>query len=90
MNIKIVLVLLILMPWRSGFSQGSFGMQKAVFNKDSIASFSVQLPNGANTHLSPSKELLVIIWYMLTRNEPYRYMNKQRYEQKQRKLEHKR
>ena len=60
MNIKIVLVLLILMPWRSCFSQGSFGMQKAVFNKDSIASFSVQLPNGANTHLSPSKELLVI------------------------------
>ena len=35
-----------------------------------------------------AKELLVIIWYMLTRNELYRYMNKQRYEQKLHKLEH--
>ncbi len=35
-----------------------------------------------------AKELLVIIWYMLTRNELYRYMNKQRYERKLRKLEH--
>lgn len=34
-----------------------------------------------------AKELLVIIWYMLTRNELYRYMNKQRYEQKLQKLE---
>ena len=25
------------------------------------------------------KELLVIVWYMLTRNGLYRYMNKQRY-----------
>ena len=29
-----------------------------------------------------AKELLVIIWYMLTRNELYRYMDKQRYERK--------
>ena len=29
-----------------------------------------------------AKELLVIIWYMLTRNELYRYMDKRRYEQK--------
>ena len=34
-----------------------------------------------------AKELLVIIWYMLTRNELYRYMDKQRYEQKLQKLE---
>jgi hypothetical protein len=27
-----------------------------------------------------TKKLLVIIWYMLTRNELYRYMDKQRYE----------
>ena len=60
MNIKIILVLLILIPWRSGFSQGNFGTQRTVFNKDSIASFSVQTLNGANTYLSPSKELLVI------------------------------
>jgi transposase len=35
-----------------------------------------------------AKELLVIIWYMLTRNELYRYMDKRRYEQKLHKLEH--
>ena len=35
-----------------------------------------------------AKELLVIIWYMLTRNELYRYMDKQRYERKLQKLEH--
>ncbi len=35
-----------------------------------------------------AKELLVIIWYMLTRNELYKYMNKQRYEQKLQKLGH--
>ena len=34
-----------------------------------------------------AKELLVIIWYMLTRNELYRYMDKQRYERKLQKLE---
>ncbi|MDR4491495.1 MAG: hypothetical protein R2685_11430 [Candidatus Nitrosocosmicus sp.] len=34
-----------------------------------------------------AKELLIIIWYMLTRNELYRNMNKQRYEKKLRKLE---
>jgi len=38
--------------------------------------------------VATAKELLVIIWYMLTRNELYRYMNKQRYQQKLRKLEH--
>ena len=29
-----------------------------------------------------AKEILVIIWYMLTRRELYRHMNKERYEQK--------
>lgn len=37
--------------------------------------------------VATAKELLVIIWYMLTRNELYRNMNKQRYKQKLRKLE---
>jgi transposase len=32
--------------------------------------------------IATAKELLVIIWYMLTRNERYRYMDKQRYERK--------
>ena len=44
----------------------------------------------AKAIVATAKELLVIIWYMLTRNELYGYMNKQRYEQKLRKLEHKR
>jgi transposase len=38
--------------------------------------------------IATSKELLVIIWYMLNRNELYRYMDKQRYERKLQKLEH--
>lgn len=38
--------------------------------------------------VATAKELLVIIWYMLTRNELYKHMNKQRYQQKLRKLEH--
>jgi transposase len=42
----------------------------------------------AKAIVATAKELLVIIWYMLTRNELYRYMNKQRYEQKLYKLEH--
>ncbi len=37
--------------------------------------------------VATAKELLVIIWYMLTRNELYRNMNKQRCHQKLRKLE---
>jgi transposase len=37
--------------------------------------------------VATAKELLVIIWYMLTRSELYRNMNKQRYQQKLRKLE---
>jgi transposase len=37
--------------------------------------------------IATAKELLVIIWYMLTRNELYRHMNKQRYQKKLRKLE---
>jgi len=36
--------------------------------------------------MATAKELLVIIWYMLTRNQLYRNMNKQRYEKKLRKL----
>ena len=41
----------------------------------------------AKAIVATAKELLVIIWYMLTRNELYRYMDKQRYEQKLQKLE---
>lgn len=37
--------------------------------------------------VATSKELLVIISYMLTRNELYRNMKKQRYQQRLRKLE---
>lgn len=37
--------------------------------------------------VATAKELLVIIWYMLTRNELYINMNKQRYEKKLRRLE---
>lgn len=36
----------------------------------------------ATAIVATAKELLVIIWYMLTRNELYRYMDKRRYEQK--------
>lgn len=36
----------------------------------------------ATALVATAKELLVIIWYMLTRNELYRYMDKRRYEQK--------
>ena len=36
----------------------------------------------ATAIVATAKELLVIIWYMLTRNELYRYMDKQRYERK--------
>jgi transposase len=41
----------------------------------------------ATAIVATAKELLVIIWYMLNRNELYRYMDKQRYEQKMQKLE---
>jgi transposase len=41
----------------------------------------------ATAMVATAKELLVIIWYMLTRNELYRYMDKQRYERKLQKLE---
>ena len=32
--------------------------------------------------VATAKEMLVIIWYMLTRHQMYRYMNRTRYEQK--------
>jgi transposase len=41
----------------------------------------------ATAIVATAKELLVIIWYMLTRNELYRYMDNQRYERKLQKLE---
>jgi transposase len=41
----------------------------------------------ATAIVATAKELLVIIWYMLNRNELYRYMDKQRYERKMQKLE---
>jgi thiol-disulfide isomerase/thioredoxin len=61
MNKKIVLILLIIMQGLAGFSQENVAVGKKLFNKDSIVSFSVQLPNGRNTRLTlSSKELLVI------------------------------
>lgn len=36
----------------------------------------------AKAIVATAKEILVIIWYMLTRRELYRHMNKERYEQK--------
>jgi transposase len=36
--------------------------------------------------VATAKEMLVIIWYMLTRHQLYRYMNKNRYEQKLERL----
>ncbi|MFZ0510350.1 MAG: transposase [Candidatus Nitrosopolaris sp.] len=36
----------------------------------------------AKAIVATAKEILVIIWYMLTRRELYRNMNKERYEQK--------
>ena len=41
----------------------------------------------ATAIVATAKELLVITWYMLSRNELYRYMDKQRYERKLQKLE---
>jgi len=40
----------------------------------------------AKVIVATAKEILVIIWYMLTRGELYRHMNKKRYEQKLSKL----
>ena len=42
----------------------------------------------ATAIVATAKELLVIVWYMLNRKELYRYMDKQRYERKLQKLEH--
>ena len=36
----------------------------------------------AKAIVATAKEILVIIWYMLTRRELYRHMNKNSYEQK--------
>ena len=36
----------------------------------------------AKAIVATAKEILVIIWYMLTRRQLYRHMNKERYEQK--------
>jgi thiol-disulfide isomerase/thioredoxin len=61
MSKKIILILLIIMQGLGGFCQENVAMGKRLFNKDSIVSFSVQLPNGRNTRLTlPSKKLLVI------------------------------
>jgi transposase len=37
--------------------------------------------------VATAKEILVIIWYMLTRPELYRHMNKERYGQKLSRIE---
>ena len=43
------------------FSQAYLTTEKKTFNKDSVASFSIQFPNGTGTHLPLlSKDLLVI------------------------------
>src|SRR6476619_5271574 len=42
----------------------------------------------AKAIVATAKELLVIIKYIITKNELYRYMNKQKYEQKLHKLKH--
>ncbi len=43
------------------FCQENFYIEKKIYNKDSIASFSIQLPNGSATHLKKTtKDLLVI------------------------------
>jgi len=36
--------------------------------------------------VATAKEMLVIIWYILTRQQLYRYMNRIRYEQKMERL----
>ncbi|MFZ0327280.1 MAG: hypothetical protein WAL66_08270 [Nitrososphaeraceae archaeon] len=36
----------------------------------------------AKAIVATAKEILVVIWYMLTRGELYRYLNRQRYQQK--------
>jgi hypothetical protein len=41
----------------------------------------------AKAIVATAKEILVIIWYMLTRRELYRHMNKDRYEQKLSRIE---
>lgn len=37
--------------------------------------------------VAAAKEMLVIIWYMLTKNEPYRTMNREMVERKYKKME---
>ena len=37
--------------------------------------------------VAPAKELLVIIWHMLIKNEPYRTMNREMVERKYKKME---
>jgi hypothetical protein len=37
--------------------------------------------------VAAAKEMLVIIWYMLIKNEPYRTMNKEMVERKYKKME---
>jgi transposase len=50
-----------------------------------LKSFYVRLKSrkgSAKAIVATAKEILVIMWYMLTRREIYRYMNKERYKQK--------
>ena len=61
MNKKIILFFLMIVPGMNVFSQTFFTAEKKTFNKDSVTSFSLQLPDGTGTHLPLlSKDLLVI------------------------------
>ena len=61
MNRKVFLLAIILMQSMYVFCQENFYTGKKIYNKDSLAFFSIQLPNGSNTYLKKTtKELLVI------------------------------
>ena len=63
MNNKILFLLITFIIQTNAFSQEYLPFEKKIFNKDSIAFFSIQSLNGTNTHLSRySKEILVIVF----------------------------
>ena len=64
---------------------GSVCNKTAVRYDQHLKSFYERLKSrkgSAKAIVATAKEILVIIWYMLTRRELYRHMNKKRYEQK--------
>ena len=61
MDKKVLLPGILLLFCMNGFCQQYFSQEKKIFNKDSIAAFSIQTVAGHTTHLSlSSKDLLVI------------------------------